>query len=191
MLLQINVFVWFTETRALHSIQILSEKRNLNECEALFKMRNKKKKKKQHNKKQTYLKWSFAEIKFQLVERLTGFAYHACASVWKEVGLYIIENNNNNNEKRAAPSKNVPFNARLTKTQISLRLRAVLSEFVVCMKKPCILAIQNPPSEESDQTARMRSLIWIFAGRTYLKVRCRTLRLIWIRIWNVNYPYWK
>ena len=40
------------------------------------------------------------------------------------------------------------------------------------------LANQNVPKEDSDQTARMRRLIWIFAGRTRLKVRFPTLRLI-------------
>ena len=34
------------------------------------------------------------------------------------------------------------------------------------------------PSEDSDQTARIRSLIWIFTGRSYTKVRFVTLRLI-------------
>ena len=38
------------------------------------------------------------------------------------------------------------------------------------------LAIQNAPSEDSDQTARMRRLIWIFAGRTCPTVRFLTLR---------------
>ena len=38
------------------------------------------------------------------------------------------------------------------------------------------LAIQNAPSEDSDQTAQMRSLIWIFAGRTCPKERFLTSR---------------
>ena len=33
------------------------------------------------------------------------------------------------------------------------------------------LAIRNVPSKDPDQTARMRRLIWIFAGRLYPKVR--------------------
>ena len=40
------------------------------------------------------------------------------------------------------------------------------------------LAFQNAPSEDSDQTARKRRLIWIFAERTCQKVRFLTLRLI-------------
>ena len=42
------------------------------------------------------------------------------------------------------------------------------------------LVIQNAPSEDSDQTARMRRLIRIFTGRTCPKVRFLTLRLICI-----------
>ena len=56
---------------------------------------------------------------------------------------------------RAATSENVPFDVCPTKTQISLRIR---------MKINYILAIHNASSEDSDQTARMRRLIWIFAG---------------------------
>ena len=50
------------------------------------------------------------------------------------------------------------------------------------------LAIQNAPSEDSDQTARMRRLIWIFAGRTWPKVFfwCSSSRfmllLFWLRV---------
>ena len=40
------------------------------------------------------------------------------------------------------------------------------------------LAIKNVPSEDSDQTAQMRSLIWIFTGRNCQKVHCLTLRFI-------------
>ena len=39
------------------------------------------------------------------------------------------------------------------------------------------MAIQNVPSEDSDQTAQMCRLIWIFAGRTYLKVHFLMLQL--------------
>ena len=40
------------------------------------------------------------------------------------------------------------------------------------------LAIKHAPNEESDQIARMRRLIWIFAGRTFPKVRFFKLQLI-------------
>ena len=63
-----------------------------------------------------------------------------------------------------------------TKTQISLRIRAVWSESSLsAWSNFASLAIQNAPSEDSDQTAQMRSLIWIFAGRIcreILFVRC-------------------
>ena len=41
------------------------------------------------------------------------------------------------------------------------------------------LAVQNAPSEDSDQTARMRRLIWIFAGRTCPKVP-------FVRLWRMS-----
>ena len=71
---------------------------------------------------------------------------------------------------------------RPAKTQISLRIRAVWSESSLSAWKKkkkkknykkkkkknnlASLAIENAPSEDSDQTARMRRLIWIFVGRT-------------------------
>ena len=48
------------------------------------------------------------------------------------------------------------------------------------MKKFAFLVIPIAPSEDSDQPARMRRLIWIFAGRACLKVRYLTLLLIWL-----------
>ena len=63
------------------------------------------------------------------------------------------------------------------KTQISLRIRAVWSESSsTAYRNFASLVTQNAPSEDSDQTARMRRLIWIFAGRTYQKVRLLALR---------------
>ena len=38
---------------------------------------------------------------------------------------------------------------------------------------------KNAPNEDSDQTARMRRLIWIFAGRSCPKLRFLILRLIY------------
>ena len=38
----------------------------------------------------------------------------------------------------------------------------------------------NADSEDSDQTARMRRLIWVFVGRTYQKVRFLSLRFWYI-----------
>ena len=61
---------------------------------------------------------------------------------------------------------------RLTETQISLRIRAVWAEpSLAAWRNFESLAIQKSPREDSDQTARMRRLIWIFAGRTCSQVR--------------------
>ena len=56
-------------------------------------------------------------------------------------------------------------------------LRSVISVFVVRMKNSASMAIQNMTSEDSDQTARMRSLIRIFAGHTCPKLSFLTLRV--------------
>ena len=50
--------------------------------------------------------------------------------------------------------------------------------YAVRMKETCINGYKNAPSEDSDQTALMRSLIRIFAGRTCPEVRFQSLRLI-------------
>ena len=63
---------------------------------------------------------------------------------------------------------------RWTKTHISLCISAVWPEFLV-WRNVISLAIQNASSEDSDQTARMCRLIWIFAGRTCQKVHFQTL----------------
>ena len=61
---------------------------------------------------------------------------------------------------------------QLTKTQISMHVRAVLSVSSLSVwRNFASLVIQNVPREDSDQTAQMRKLIWIFAGRVCPKVR--------------------
>ena len=67
------------------------------------------------------------------------------------------------------------WHVRPTKTQISLRICAVWSGSLLaaCWNSES-LSIQNAPSEDYDQTARMRRLIWIFAWRTCPKVRLQT-----------------
>ena len=63
-----------------------------------------------------------------------------------------------------------------TKTQIRLRIRAVWSESSLsAWRKIASLAIQNAPSDDSDQTVRMRRLIWIFAGQICKKVLSRAV----------------
>ena len=59
------------------------------------------------------------------------------------------------------------FNKLLRKTQISLCIRPVWSESLLCAQwvaKGSML--HRADGEDSDQTGRMRSLIWVFAGRT-------------------------
>ena len=48
------------------------------------------------------------------------------------------------------------------------------------------LAIQDFPSTDSDQPARMRNLIWTMKGRRYPKVRFLTLRQIWLIVLGFN-----
>ena len=69
------------------------------------------------------------------------------------------------------------------KTQIRLRTRAVrlyIESPLSAWRNFASLAIQNAPSEDSDQTVRMCRLIWIFAGRTCPNVYVSlTPRIIW------------
>ena len=59
------------------------------------------------------------------------------------------------------------MSVRQAKTQISLGIRPVCSEYSLCaqwiVKAPSFL---HAESEDSDQTGRMSRLIWVFAGRT-------------------------
>ena len=70
---------------------------------------------------------------------------------------------------------------RPVKIQISLRIRAVWSESSLnafwIAKDAKFLYADN---EDSDQTARMRRLIWVFVGRTCEKVRFLTLWRIYL-----------
>ena len=59
------------------------------------------------------------------------------------------------------------FNKLLRKTQISLGIRPVWSESLLCAQwvaKGSVLL--QADSEDSDQTGLMHRLIWVFAGRT-------------------------
>ena len=53
----------------------------------------------------------------------------------------------------------------------SLHLHIHIQSLLSTWGNVVALAIRNTPSEDSDQSARMRSLIWIFAGRIFPKVR--------------------
>ena len=88
------------------------------------------------------------------------------------IKLHIWSETSENVRKRSF--SHVP----LTKTQIILRIPAVWSESSLsAWRNFKFLAIQNAPGEDSDQIARMRRLIWIFAGRTSAKVCFLTLQL--------------
>ena len=65
--------------------------------------------------------------------------------------------------------RNIPFDKCVQRRHKSTcaSIRAVLSEASLsAWRNFASLAIQNELTEDSDQTARMRWLIWIFAGRT-------------------------
>ena len=49
-------------------------------------------------------------------------------------------------------------------------LRRLVRVVIVCMKKFASLAIQNAPSDDSNQTVQMLKLIGILTGSTYPKV---------------------
>ena len=69
-----------------------------------------------------------------------------------------------------------------TKTQTSLHIWAVWPESSMSARRNVAsLVIQNTPSEDSDQTARMRRLIWIFSGCKCKKVRFLTFGFIFAR----------
>ena len=79
---------------------------------------------------------------------------------WKTSRIYIFLSNF---------GESTFWQMRPPRTQISLRIRAVWSEFVLSAWRNFVpLAIQKAPIEDSDQTAQMRRLI-IFAGRTVLR----------------------
>ena len=67
---------------------------------------------------------------------------------------------------------------------------AALSHKSLCCphKDTALLVIQTASSEDSDQPAHSRRLIWIFAGRTCSKVRFLTFKLI--DTYNLNKSSW-
>ena len=129
-------------------------------CQALFYEKKKKKKKK--------WKLSFNILSSALIT----------SSVWSGNLCFSVAYSNSNVSQRTF------WRARPTKSQISMRICAVwLASSLSAWRNFVSLAIQNAPCEDSDQTARMRSLILIFAGRICPKVRFVPLRL--------NYQTWQ
>ena len=83
--------------------------------------------------------------------------------------------------------KHTFWHVRITMTQISLRISVIWSDSSMsAWRNFAPLSIQNAPNEDSDQTARMRSLIWIFAGHT-----CRKLHFLplWPIALNTYFRY--
>ena len=67
---------------------------------------------------------------------------------------------------------------RPAKTQISLRIRTVWSEYANIDNQGCIFFDNN---EDPNHSARMHMLIWVYVGRTF-----RTLRLILFCVAQAN-----
>ena len=80
--------------------------------------------------------------------------------------LLIQSKNSTNKRFRSAIPGNVPV--RQAKIQIRLRTRAVWSESSLgAFRMAKDARFIHADNEDSDQTARMRRLIWVFVGRTY------------------------
>ena len=95
--------------------------------------------------------------------------------VWHNV-LFLLSSNESNVRKPTFKQ------VRPRKTQISMRLRAILSEFLLSVWRIVVsLVIKNPHREDSAKTAR------IFTGRTYPKVRLPMMRLKYLFIYPVSY----
>ena len=72
----------------------------------------------------------------------------------------------NTNKHSRSVRKRTFGHARPTKSQNSLRIRAVWSESsLAACRNFASLAGQDTPSEDSDQSAHSRRLIWIFVVR--------------------------
>ena len=104
-------------------------------------------------------------------------------------------------------TKPTKWHVRPAKTQISLSIRPVWSEYSLsAWRKLWSLATHWAYSEDSDQTGRMPRLIWVFAGRTvillvlswgsfYKDVWKEVWKLFWLRFagsitYSVNVHNW-
>ena len=89
------------------------------------------------------------------------------ASIYLVVGYRSGANNPKSLEPRHDNTNKMTV--RPAKTQISLGIRPVWSESLLCAqgvaKDPSLL---HADSEDSDQTGRMPRLIWVFAGPTVI-----------------------
>ena len=107
---------------------------------------------------------------------LTLSVTYPCRCDWRKTK--ITSDNDWNIQTRLEPrhDKTNKMIVRLAKTQISMGIRPIWSEFSLCAqwvaKDQSFLHADN---EDSDQTGRMPRLIWVFAGRTttLLVLSCR------------------
>ena len=75
----------------------------------------------------------------------------------------------------------VPQRDKMTDTYVRrrhVRHHSPIRVFAVRMEKPEVLVHPTSAQVDSDQTARMRRLIWVFTGRTCPKVQFLALRMI-------------
>ena len=80
--------------------------------------------------------------------------------------------------RRLVMTKPTKWPVRPAKTQISLGIRPVWSEYSLCAQWVAKdLSFLHADSEHSDQTGRMPRLIWVFAGRICHFVGFVTMRL--------------
>ena len=86
----------------------------------------------------------------------------ACDSAQSDQSLYCPHKKTTKNKQTNKKETNKPKKTKNKKTNFAP------------------LAIQNAPREDSDQTVRMRRLIWIFTVRTCRKVCFLTLRRVYV-----------
>ena len=87
-----------------------------------------------------------------------------------------------------------PVNPSFTILKWCLRLSKLYRYVLLMWRKFASLDIQNATSEDPDQTACIRRVIWVFAERTCPKVRFLTLRfiLLYLHFWfrTVRETFW-
>ena len=101
--------------------------------------------------------------------------------VWLQLGIRLHEPRHDKTNK---------MSVRPAKTQISLGIRPVWSESSLsAWRKLGSLATHWAHSEDSDQTGRMPSLIWVFAGRTaiLLVLSCRGSHVCYLFVCETHF----
>ena len=129
---------------------------------------------------------------FHVVFFLFVFFFYPSSSCQRRVALF-----DSGPSLSRLVTKSTKWHVRSAKTQISLGIRPVWSEFLLCTqwvaKDPSFL---HAESEDSDQTGRMPRLIWVFAGHTCHLVGFVMMRLIFIFscifycVWSESLVLW-